>query len=94
MLIKLDKLQVTDAGNGNVQVTDAGNGNVQVSKGNIISDGNCFFRCVSDFLYQTQDYHTEVRREIVEEMTKDLESYGKYVDGDFGTHLNKSPKGH
>ena len=49
----------------------------------MIGDGNCFFRAVSYGLYENQNHHAEIRREVVKEIKCNTQFYSEYIDGDF-----------
>ena len=51
------------------------------------SDGNCFFRCISDFLNGDEDRHEDIRRNVVETLRDNKDRYKYLVDGDFDTHI-------
>ena len=35
----------------------------------VVGDGNCYFRCISQALYGNQDKHVEIRNTVVPELT-------------------------
>ena len=59
-------------------------------------DGNCFFRCISKYLYNTEEKHEELRQNIVCKMNEDRTFYSSLVDEDLDTHLQnmKRSDGH
>ena len=53
-------------------------------------DGNCLFRSLSLALYDTENEHVKVRREIVGNLEKNKELYKPYIDGEnFERHIEK-----
>jgi hypothetical protein len=64
--------------------------NTEIPNPNIIkvqSDGNCYYRCVSRFLYDTEHRHTDIRIEIVRYMNNNRSVFEQLVDGDFEEHM-------
>ncbi|MEL7079663.1 MAG: endonuclease/exonuclease/phosphatase family protein, partial [Cyanobacteria bacterium J06582_2] len=53
----------------------------------IAKDGNCFFRCISQFLYNTQEYHKDIRKSVVQTLKNKREYYTNYIDGNFDDHI-------
>ncbi len=51
------------------------------------SDGNCFYRCVSMWLYGTEDEHTTIRTEITTFMTDNKDKFQCLVDGSMDVHI-------
>jgi len=54
----------------------------------ILKNGNCFFRCISKYLYDTQERHQDVRQQTVTTITADQNFYLEFIDGDFQTHIH------
>ena len=52
-------------------------------------DGNCFFRCLSQALYGSEEKHREIRRAIVQTLEKGEELFSQHVDGDYSDHVQK-----
>ena len=69
--------------NGVISSGDFRNEVVEIAK-----DGNCYFRCLSQFLYNTQEYHEDIRRNVVQTMTNKREYYMNYIDGNFYDHIS------
>ena len=55
---------------------------------NIVKDGNCFYRCLSQHMYGTQLCLAEVRRDIVKHMYAHAERYSALIDGDVEAHIH------
>ncbi|ESO98543.1 hypothetical protein LOTGIDRAFT_174188 [Lottia gigantea] len=53
----------------------------------IKGDGNCFFRCISMFLYGHEENHRGIRERIVRRMNTNPEVYQALIDGDFNQHI-------
>lgn len=51
-------------------------------------DGNCFFRCISSYLHNTEVYHENIRHEVTNTLSKNKEFYSQLIDGDFDQHIN------
>ncbi|CAC5399356.1 unnamed protein product [Mytilus coruscus] len=58
----------------------------------IIKDGNCFFRCISKYLFDTQERHEDIRHQILTTISTNKNFYTKFIDGDFDTHINNISK--
>ena len=56
---------------------------------NVLADGNCFYRCISKWLYGNEDEHLEVRKKIVSHMRAYAECYRSYIDGDIHDHFDR-----
>lgn len=56
---------------------------------NVKADGNCFFRCISKHIHQTEDKHNEVRAAIMNHIKSNRDTYQKYVDGDMSYHIQE-----
>ena len=50
-------------------------------------DGNCFFRCISNCLHNTEVYHENIRHEVTNTLSKNMEFYSQLIDGDFVNYL-------
>lgn len=48
----------------------------------ILGDGNCLFRALSYGLYDTQQYHANVRSSIVSEVVQNWDTYKHFIIGD------------
>ena len=68
--------------------------NVKTKHMDISKDGNCFFRCVSQFMYNTQNRHLDVRQQIMSTIIDNKEYYSELIEGNFQTHVDNvsSPK--
>ncbi|KAH3865973.1 hypothetical protein DPMN_029021 [Dreissena polymorpha] len=51
-------------------------------------NGNCFYRCLSYFLYGSQMYHESLREDLTQYMYKNSYKYNNLVDGDIHVHLS------
>ena len=51
-------------------------------------DGNCFFRCISSYLHNTDVYHENIRHEVRNALSKNKDFYSQLIDGDFDQHTN------
>ena len=49
-------------------------------------DGNCFFRCMSLALHDSENEHKEIRERVVRKMREDKEFYRAYISTDFEKH--------
>ena len=54
----------------------------------IQKDGNCFFRCISSFLHNTEVYHENIRHEVTNTLSNNKEFYSQLIDGDCDQHIN------
>ncbi|KAH3792933.1 hypothetical protein DPMN_146434 [Dreissena polymorpha] len=54
----------------------------------VAKDGNCFYRCLSYFLYGSQMYHESLREDLTQYMYKNSLKYNHLVDGDIHVHLS------
>ncbi|MBW0483056.1 hypothetical protein O181_022771 [Austropuccinia psidii MF-1] len=63
---------------------------------NILGDGNCLFRALSDQLYGTPDRHLQVRSEVCQYLAQNESRYKAFVDTDeeesWETHLKEMSK--
>ena len=50
-------------------------------------DGNCFYRCLSIYLYKDENHHEQVRNEIVEYMIDNRRHFQCFVDGQYDLHM-------
>ena len=59
-------------------------------------DGNCFYRCLSKYLYGEETKHIQIRNNVVNYMDQNRHIYSQYVDGNMEDHLLKqrSTDGH
>ncbi|GAB4836424.1 hypothetical protein Ancab_039530 [Ancistrocladus abbreviatus] len=55
-------------------------------------DGNCQFRSLSDQIYRTVDYHSSVRRQVVDQLKSHPNLYEGYVPMLYGDYLKKMSK--
>ena len=59
-------------------------------------DGNCFFRCISMYLFGTEGFHNAIRREVVNEMRKYPARYKEHLEsmkkcnGNFSTRATEA----
>ena len=54
---------------------------------NVVGDRNCFFRCISIKLFDTETQHQHIRQQIVDHMRKNLICYQEYISGNVQEHL-------
>ena len=54
---------------------------------NVQDDGNCFYRCISKFLTDIEDYHLQIRRKVTKHMRDNQDIYLAYVDGNYEEHV-------
>lgn len=54
----------------------------------IIPDGNCLYRSISQALGHKQSYHMEIRRDIVNHMMKYWNRFDKLIEGDTAEYLS------
>ena len=50
-------------------------------------DGNCFYRCLSKHLFDTEERHFEIRENIVKYIKLNKSQYEHYIDGNFEKHV-------
>lgn len=55
-------------------------------------DSSSLFRVVSEHMYDTQDYHEQVRKDCVNYMIKHRHSYELHIDGDFESYVRRMAK--
>jgi hypothetical protein len=53
----------------------------------IKGDGNCFYRCLSRFIYNTEVNHAEVRHEVNEYINAHKTQFACFVDGSVNVHI-------
>lgn len=53
------------------------------------SDGNCFFRCISQELTGEQTYHDKLRAKVCSFMEQHKDKFEAYVDTSFTKHMRK-----
>lgn len=58
----------------------------------VLADGNCFYRCISKWLYRNEDGHIEIRKRLVSHMRENVEWYSSYIDGDVHDHFSRKEK--
>ena len=56
------------------------NANNQISIIDVQRDGNCLFRCLSKWLFKTEDHHDEIRQITVKQIEKSMEFYKSQID--------------
>ena len=74
----------------NEYLTSHNNSETVCDKSSTISiqkDGNCFFRCISSYLPNTEVYHENIRHEVTNTLSKNMEFYSQLIDGDFVNYL-------
>jgi len=62
----------------------------------ILKDGNCFFRCISEYLNDTQEEHEQIRQEVIDTLSANKRFYSQLIDGNFKQHIHnmKRTDGH
>lgn len=55
-------------------------------------DSSCLFRVVSEQVYDTQDYHQQIRKDCVNYMIKYRHQYESDINGDFDEYIRKLAK--
>ncbi|KAL6554407.1 OVARIAN TUMOR DOMAIN-containing deubiquitinating enzyme 11 [Orobanche minor] len=55
----------------------------------IEGDGNCQFRALADQLYQNQDYHKDVRKDVVKQLKRRKNLYESYVPIEYEEYVRK-----
>ncbi|CAA0836987.1 Cysteine proteinases superfamily protein [Striga hermonthica] len=55
----------------------------------IEGDGNCQFRALSDQLFQKQDYHKYVRKEVIKQLKRHRKLYESYVPMKYRHYVRK-----
>ena len=62
----------------------------------ILKDGNCFFRCISEYLNDTQEEHEQIRQEVKDTLSANKRFYSQLIDGNFEQHIHnmKRTDGH
>ncbi|BBN03288.1 hypothetical protein MPTK1_2g22320 [Marchantia polymorpha subsp. ruderalis] len=58
----------------------------------IMGDGNCQFRAVSDQLFRSQDYHKYVRKCVIDQLNAKPDLYRNFVPGDYNEYVKKMAK--
>ncbi|GFQ07731.1 otu domain-containing protein ddb_g0284757 [Phtheirospermum japonicum] len=58
----------------------------------IEGDGNCQFRAISDQLFQNQDYHKYVRKEVIKQLKRHRKLYESYVPMKYRHYVRKMKK--
>ena len=53
----------------------------------VTGDGNCFYRCLSVYLYGDETKHERVRKDIVNFMSLNAEKFQEFADEPIGMHL-------
>ena len=46
----------------------------------VIGDGNCYFRCISKYLFGTEEFHSTIRKEVVNEIERHSGLYKELID--------------
>ncbi|MEL7079689.1 MAG: hypothetical protein AAGM46_27940, partial [Cyanobacteria bacterium J06582_2] len=62
----------------------------EISDGNIVEvvgDGNCFFRCISQHYNGNQESHKGIRNQIIRTMKNNRNFYEAYIEGSFENHI-------
>ena len=61
-------------------------------KSRVTGDGNCLFRSLSVLLFDTEIYHKQLRKHIVEHMETEESTYSMYIDTPFKQHTSDMKK--
>ena len=48
----------------------------------IVGDGNCFYRCISYFIFGNQDYYAEIKNEIIKWIDNNREAFNEFFGDD------------
>ena len=51
-------------------------------------DGNCYFRCISKALYNTENRHKDIRKTVVTQMNQNENKYAQYMNN-FQQHIRE-----
>ena len=56
--------------------------------------GTVFFRCISMYLFGTEEFHRDIRRQVVDEMEKYAETYRELIDPEesYAQHIDNMKK--
>ena len=54
----------------------------------ILKDGNCFFRCISEYLNDTQEEHEQIRQEVIDTLSANKQLYSQLINGKFEQHVH------
>ena len=76
--------------NNNTLVSPKENRENEISEGNIVvvrGDGNCFFRCISQYYKENQESHIDIRNQIIHTMNCNRNFYEAYIEGSFENHI-------
>ena len=46
---------------------------------NVLGDGNCFFRCLSQYFLGTEEFHRHIREKIVNFMITHIDVFSRYI---------------
>ena len=49
----------------------------------ILKDGNCFFRCISEYFNDTQEEHEQIRQEVIDTVSANKQFYSQLINGKF-----------
>lgn len=55
----------------------------------VLGDGNCLFRALSSLTYGQEEWHSLIRRVIVEFITLNSKVFKEYCEGDIVQHINQ-----
>ena len=84
---KLKKLQDTAVLNEPYSAVSTQCDNKVFKEYRVKGDGNCFYLCLSKYLYGEETKHTQIRNNIVNYMDQNRHLYSQYVDGNMEDHL-------
>ena len=93
---KLKKLQDTASLNEPYSTVSPQRDNRVFKEYIVKGDGNCFYRCLSKYLYGEETKHIQIRNNIVNYMDQNRHLHSQYVDGNMEDHLleQRSTDGH
>eukprot|EP00927_Polykrikos_kofoidii_P006536 TRINITY_DN12642_c0_g1_i1.p1 TRINITY_DN12642_c0_g1~~TRINITY_DN12642_c0_g1_i1.p1 ORF type:complete len:179 (+),score=18.30 TRINITY_DN12642_c0_g1_i1:267-803(+) len=52
-------------------------------------DGNCQFRALADQLYASQDYHEQIRSQVIAQLRTHPDRYASFVPGNFEAYITE-----
>ena len=54
----------------------------------ILKDGKTFFRCISEYLNDTQEEHEQIRQEVIDTLSANKQLYSQLINGKFAQHVH------
>ena len=58
----------------------------------MLPDGNCFYRCISYKIFGEQNFHSEIRKNVAQELNQNKNFYREFVEGSYDTYLENMKK--